>query len=1310
MKFRGIRLGAVLLPLGVAILPLSVLIWYGAVRIPRQEAYLSERNLRLLTTLSGPIKAKIESFDGALDHAVESFRPTSEADLRKFQQGVRLFAPDLDVLALTVTKKGSADAKRETGSSGPSGIEDQMLAGADDPPRVQIERDEGRHYLYLGAKQDVDGDSIVRTVARSDLEALVAPFLDSPEFAAILLTDDKGEVFVQRSPLGLTLARLDGVISSRLAKDSNSQAVTFDSLSTFSNTMQVTIGGVDYKLYMQPVSLSLLSMKKSAGGGRDAEQWVLCGLVRADRFKADSSSLSYTTLLWFSGFLAALALAIPFVKLRALHARERLRASDVGWVTATTFAAIGLLTLGVLDIIAFGSRFGHAVDDRLRAVAINLARNVTLEVDAINKQGETFESNIAPTFGEVSQQLRQNHRSSPRILVGDEDPPHLTCDPPHACRARVLESPPGQWDYPFFDLATWAGDDGWQRVRWTPARGIRPFLNIFDEKLAYAQRVRAAWQAPNASPVKGVDVLSSPNTGEPLTVFWRTSPKSNPRWVQSLAMANLVSLDRPILPKDVSFAVVDRDGQVLFHAVRSHRLREHLLMEVEDDARLRSLVQNGETDVVSARYQGRPYRFYIAPLKLGALGDRDPGWRLAVFQDSTVIDTVNLETLTIASWLFAVYAGVLAMSAALIYGFTREDPRKWFWPDAGKSSSYRSAALLNGAAIAIFVVLFVASGLLRSTSALLVATATLAVATAVTTYRIVVGAKAAPSPTGTFGFWHPFFVARSAFLVVVAALPAIACFEVAYTFEATLLAKSESAQADKDNRELSSRLGAEQNPAFADKRRSFASGTYASLWPPSEGTTADAIGSATLNNVLLKMHRRYNDAALALESAAGVATGPQPPPQLLHVGWLVLIVGCLSAACHAFVYWLVRPMFVLDAVAPPVFTPASGDAPSGRVLVFGPPGSGKSTRLAEDPEIRIFDVATLAYLERRTKIRGVQFERRRVAGTPISVLASVEWDWSGAQPFERAASVPVPRGPGWAAAVSDATLPPVLGIDHLDYRLDEPAFAAETLKFVERATYRDRCTVRIASDRDPLACLRDRGTPPDELDRWARVLRSFRKETVGLGRRGKSQIDSSKEAVGASTNASSQVTEVIRKECREIPALVRIADDVLRTFHQSTTADEALAAFGAAASPYYEALWNACTSDERLLLHQIAEEGVVNPQNHAVVRDLMKVGLIVRNRAVEIMNTTFCEFVLNAPSANEVSTWERRGVAIPWASVEIAMMTVVVILAGLLVVTQEQLLHAWIGFLPTLLPAAQKLWKTVTALRPPAKAGAVLAS
>src|SRR5262249_49115676 len=139
-----------------------------------------------------------------------------------------------------------------------------------------------------------------------------------------------------------------------------------------------------------------------------SEQWVLCGLVRADRFRAESSAISYTTLLWFSGLLAVVAIAIPFVKLRALSARERLRASDVGWVTAMTVTAIGLLTLGALDVYAFGWRFGSAVDDRLKAVAHRITDNVTSEVVRIDRQGTSFESGIGEVFRAVSKSLRES--------------------------------------------------------------------------------------------------------------------------------------------------------------------------------------------------------------------------------------------------------------------------------------------------------------------------------------------------------------------------------------------------------------------------------------------------------------------------------------------------------------------------------------------------------------------------------------------------------------------------------------------------------------------------------------------------------------------------------------------------------------------------------------------------------------------------------------------------------------------------------------------------------------------------------------
>jgi hypothetical protein len=153
----------------------------------------------------------------------------------------------------------------------------------------------------------------------------------------------------------------------------------------------------------------------------------------------------------------------------------------------------------------------------------------------------------------------------------------------------------------------------------------------------------------------------------------------------------------------------------------------------------------------------------------------------------------------------------------------------------------------------------------------------------------------------------------------------------------------------------------------------------------------------------------------------------------------------------------------------------------------------------------------------------------------------------------------------------------------------------------------------------------------------------------------------------------------------------------------------ALATFGSAASPYYQSLWNTCTEDERLALYHLAEEGVVNPQNQAVVRDLATMGLVVRDPVARIMNVTFRDFVLQAASASQVSEWEQRGIAIPWASVETAMWTVVAILAVLLILTQDQLLDAWVGFIPIVLPPAKQMINIVAGWWPSSSKNAVTA-
>ena len=303
--------------------------------------------------------------------------PTRAKDL---PEGVHLFAPDLDIL----------DVKdKEPKAAGDADTEEAMLAAASDPPRIRIDRDEGRTYLYLGAKLE-QNEHGVWVVARTDIGRVVAPFISSRnEFDAVLLVTRTGDVIAQQSPIGLGLANIDSVLKARgdlRATDRNAAETSFQSVRDYSNMMPLRIGGADYKLYLQPVPLSLLGED-----GRRPDQWVVCGLVRADRFHAESSSLSFAMVLWFSAGLAAVFLAVPFVKLHVVRPRERLHASDAAWVVSASFAAVGLLAVALLDVGVFAYVFPSRLDTRLLEVSNTIAHNLQEEVTAIDQQAGILE-------------------------------------------------------------------------------------------------------------------------------------------------------------------------------------------------------------------------------------------------------------------------------------------------------------------------------------------------------------------------------------------------------------------------------------------------------------------------------------------------------------------------------------------------------------------------------------------------------------------------------------------------------------------------------------------------------------------------------------------------------------------------------------------------------------------------------------------------------------------------------------------------------------------------------------------------------
>jgi hypothetical protein len=777
----------------------------------------------------------------------------------------------------------------------------------------------------------------------------------------------------------------------------------------------------------------------------------------------------------------------------------------------------------------------------------------------------------------------------------------------------------------------------------------------------------------------------------------------------------------------VQFAVVDRAGRVLFHTDSSRSLTENFFQESEDSPRLKSLVVGRDSGTLTARYLGRGHRFYVTPLDLAPFGD--PRWSLVVFQADAVSETANLETINLAVSMFVLYAFALAAIWAALAFFRPDAVRKMLWPIHARESRYRHAAMV-GTAVGLACMVALAFG----TSGVLIAGVAAAIVCALAVMFGIV--HAGPEPPRESSTWLPGFLwARASLLFLLASVPAALCFQAAYAFHTDLLVRRAQshlvtelgARARRINLETKrvticteSDSGTQPCGGIRDLVALRTTGLSWDVHIPvggqaqaaPEGDMASA--PAALRAFLSLAYRPYNDIAadLLMTSAApqGTSAAPQgkaperwrltvgadgkamvvkgnaasdprfasaiaPRPPVNGLPWTI-VVGLMGIA-YALVRYLLQPVFALDLESPAPLLASTGAADDTSLLVLGLPGSRRTERLQQHPSVRIFDVRSLVFAD------------NPMAATVSDLRLSAAADCGH---FDQADS-------SWPDAIQAATSHPftIVALDHLEDRLDDQAFRGRMLECLESAVYRRGATIWCSSVRDPIELLDQLDPPAPDRGRWARVLAGFRREHLGL------EIDRARSralATRVNTCANGLAPDVRRlivSECEAAPELLAIGENLAGRLPVGAplSAEQVLAEIAIAARPFYEAVWCACTTDEKVALRQLAEEGLVNPNNPAAISRMLRAGLVRRNQTLDLMNETFRRFVIGAAPHDVVAAWEREGVRVPWGTIATTGVTVAFGLAGLLLLTQEQLVDAWISYVPALAPAIPTVWKVL---------------
>ena len=1272
--------------------------------VPNRQRHLDDRSFRYLNTLSDQIRLTINTYDKMLDNAVDA--DISATVLPKYLQHV---APQLKVPDL-------GEALHAVGND------------CSDPPKIVVETDEGTHLLYLAFQRVAKiGHNPTGYVVQTDLDKLINGLLGPSNlnpFDVVLVARADGHVIYQKSLSGVEVAQINNLEdASGQTQGKEPKAINAATLSPTSRLEEIRIAGARYRLYSQPLPIGFLSAnphglnksaraaqqycgsvaeKKKTPGGHDAgaaegdktpanaendaNDWVLCGLVRADRFRSESQLIPYFYILAMLAVILLSAACYPYIRLYLSLPGERLRARDVAITLAFTCFIAAVVTFILTDIYFWNRVFDPGADRDMARLAIAIRNNFQIEQDAAQHELEAFNSSLG-TLGllsHVKKELGERNPENVTVIYGDSNGDDK-CKPVDACQVDMLANPfftgnaaqkePIQrYPYPFF--AFWSDSSGTQRIKWTTRRRATPFVSMDDASTLYFAEVKKALKRPvhdKSVPTQGIGSQYSPTTGQNVTTFWIVPP--DPPYKDPISSADEdrimaerfcaalvtqpISVYNAVLPGAYQFAVLAPDGTVVFHSDPTRNLRENFLAETDRDPNLSSRVRMRSEGPITADYLGRPHRMYVLPV---TFGNQDGLWTIVVFRDLHMEEVMNLEILSLVSILSSLYAVTLALVVlCLIWARKVKSSRPWFWPDSRKSGIYQRLVVAN---LFAAVVLLVLSYWFHGIPLLLWVAAIPVCLVVISLLSLRRNDPQPPSEAADSEGWcSSYYLAASTLVLAIAVVPCFLFFRVAASFEHRVLTQHAMLQFASDL--------AKRDHAVRALYQEVELGDFDStiLAPPETQNAAGLVPDPEFSHPPDPPKSpvySYHD--LLRVSVAGGAGSSAPKPTLessflgsisypynelaaddrhlaegkSDVGsWNFLVNSdrehvieltqsapprVITAVWRPFhlpvrdwVWWLGAAVFLLG-----LYWLLRVTLDRIFLLLLVPPPPARETHAETNPASLIADLPmSLLLIGHETS-------------GPISALLHR----SDVQVREATVLQEAPAPSDKSAADAGFSRPPANPIDgilrdgrplvlrNFERISDEPAAAARAHAALSRLVSALVNSVILVSSTDPVL------VPSIEAsDRWRYLLRSF----------------------------------------------VRI--DLSTTPRQRVDEDDADYYSRISAESYFHWLFASLPKLEKLVMLQLAQEKVVNPNDSELLDGLLDQGMVERRHGLLVVkDPAFAHFLKHALPHHTVKHWEKEIAGRRPFSLQNSLMVFGVLVVGFLVYTQGDVFNTWVTY------------------------------
>jgi len=635
-----------------------------------QVAYYTGRNMRLLSTLTAQVEDQISTNAGYIRIAGED--PENQPPIR-----IDLCPLDAGAAQATRTAMVKPEVKRSLEQTG----EGWLL-----------------RLVYAAPAAEVSDKPQVSWCAGLPLEEVVGPVFTRKAAAAfdlMLLASDDGRVLYQVRPPPSSSALLrrndeeideDAPTVSRRTDPAlnltNVSALSLDSgwrksepfkkedlakLSLGAHHTNVRLDDDGYVMFSQPYTLA------RAGAGGKPQQWIVCGLVSASRFRYQVSAVSISVIL-FGVALALLALCCwPYLRIALIDPSQALTIADVVLIVFCTIIGASVLTLLMLDVFAY-RRISRTADVQLEQfsdkVNIGFAADLSRATDMLARA----EALTAPHLND--------------LIAGY---PSITLS--------QLRDDPAIAAWPYLKAIAWVDGNGVQRAKLTVPSARDPKVSVAGRRYFLDALGRRTWRVKDLRQRDRfceyiVEWVRSMSTGEVAAVVAKHT-EASPQYPVISARTELIDVSHAVRPPGVELAILDEDGEVIYHSDEQRIGYENFFAESDQNRELRAAVVARRAGMVSAMYWGEDQRMFVRPLE-------GSPWTLVTFRAKRLTRVLNVEAVLLTLLMLLLIATPFLFVYLCVLGIAPRYRAPSLWPDSDRRADYLRLAGILVTLLALF--------------------------------------------------------------------------------------------------------------------------------------------------------------------------------------------------------------------------------------------------------------------------------------------------------------------------------------------------------------------------------------------------------------------------------------------------------------------------------------------------------------------------------------------------------------------------------------------------------------------------------